>query len=66
MMEAKSIMSTQSFTAIIYKEEDMYFAECPEVGTVDQGETIEEAIANLKEATRLYLEEYNTPARVGF
>lgn len=50
-------MSTQSFTAIIYKEEDMYIAECPEVGTVDQGETIEEAIANLKEATKLYLEE---------
>ena len=35
----------------------MYIAECPEVGTVDQGATIEEAIANLKEATRLYLEE---------
>ncbi len=50
-------MSTQSFTAIIYKEEDMYIAECPEVGTVDQGETIEEAIANLKKATKLYLEE---------
>lgn len=54
-------MSTQSFTAIIYKEEDMYIAECPEVGTVDQGETIEEAIANLKEATRLYLEECPLP-----
>ena len=35
----------------------MYIAECPEVGTVDQGATLEEAIANLKEATRLYLEE---------
>lgn len=61
MMEAKKPMSTQSFTAIIYKEEDMYIAECPEVGTVDQGETIEEAIANLKEATRLYLEECPLP-----
>lgn len=50
-------MKTKTFTAIIHKEEDMYVAECPEVGTVDQGETIEEAIANLKEATRLYLEE---------
>ena len=44
------------FTAIIYKEDDMYIAECPEIGTVDQGETIEQAIAGLKEATRLYLE----------
>lgn len=51
-------MTTKIFTAIIHKEEDMYVAECPEVGTVDQGETIEEAISNLKEATRLYLEEF--------
>lgn len=35
----------------------MYIAECPEIGTVDQGETIEEAIENLKEATKLFLEE---------
>lgn len=51
-------MKNQSFTIIIYKEEDMYIAECPEVGTVDQGKTIEEAIAGLKEATKLYLEEF--------
>jgi predicted RNase H-like HicB family nuclease len=50
-------MKTKSLTAIIYREDDMYIAECPEVGTVDQGTTLEEAIANLKEATRLYLEE---------
>ena len=54
-------MDTKTFTAIVYKEEDMYVAECPEVGTVDQGETIEEAIANLEEATRLYLEECDRP-----
>lgn len=54
-------MKTQSFTAIVYKEEDLYIAECPEVGTVDQGETIEQAIANLQEATRLYLEEFSLP-----
>ncbi len=62
MIEAKTIMKTQSFTAIIYKEEDMYIAECPEVGTVDQGETIQAAIANLKEATKIYLEECPLPA----
>ncbi|NJK70084.1 MAG: type II toxin-antitoxin system HicB family antitoxin [Microcoleus sp. SU_5_3] len=54
-------MKTKSFTAIIYKEEDMYIAECPEVGTVDQGETIEQAIANLTEATKFYLEECPLP-----
>ena len=39
------------FTAVLYKEEDVYVAECPEVGTVSQGKTVEEAVANLKEAT---------------
>ena len=48
----------QTFTAVIHKEEDMYVAECPEVGTVSQGENIEEAINNLKEATGLYLYEF--------
>lgn len=54
-------MKTRSFTVILHKEDDMYVAECPEVGTVDQGETIEEAIAGLREATRLYLEEFPLP-----
>ena len=48
----------KTFTAIIQKEEDMYVAKCPEIGTVSQGITIEEAVANLKEATELYLEEF--------
>ena len=46
------------FTAIIKKEDEGYIAECPEVGTVSQGLTIEESIKNLKEATELYLEEF--------
>lgn len=46
------------FTAILEKEEDMYVAKCPEVGTASQGYTVEEALANLKEATELYLEEF--------
>ncbi|NKQ38808.1 MAG: type II toxin-antitoxin system HicB family antitoxin [Methanosarcinales archaeon] len=54
-------MTTRTFTAVLYKEEDLYVAECPEVGTVSQGYTIEEAIANLKEATELYLEEFSLP-----
>ena len=36
----------------------MYVAKCPEVGTVSQGKTIEEALKNLAEATELYLEEF--------
>ena len=44
--------------AILIKEEDRYIAKCPEVGTISQGHTVEEAIENLKEATELYLEEF--------
>lgn len=48
----------ETFTAIIHKEEDIYVANCPEVGTVSQGESVEDALANLKEATELYLAEF--------
>jgi predicted RNase H-like HicB family nuclease len=51
-------MAIKTFTAVVYKEDDLFVAECPEVGTVSQGYTTEEAIANLKEATELYLEEF--------
>lgn len=54
-------MAVRTFSAVLHKEEDLYVAECPEVGTVSQGTTIEEAIANLKEATELYLEEFPLP-----
>ena len=49
---------TRTFTAVIHKEDIWYVADCPEVGTVSQGKTVEEAIANLAEATELYLEEF--------
>ncbi len=51
----------KTFTAIVYWEEDVYVAECPDIGTASQGDTIEEALANLKEATELYLEEFPLP-----
>jgi predicted RNase H-like HicB family nuclease len=54
-------MVTRTLTAVLHKEDDLFVAECPEVGTVSQGYTIEEAIANLKEATELYLEEFPMP-----
>jgi predicted RNase H-like HicB family nuclease len=50
-------MTKQTFTTIVYREDDVYVAECPAVGTSSYGDTIEEALANLKEATELYLEE---------
>lgn len=58
-MTVKSVANKkQTLTAILHWEEDVYVAECPEVGTASQGETVESALANLKEATELYLEEF--------
>jgi predicted RNase H-like HicB family nuclease len=54
-------MTTKTLTAVLHKEDDMYVAECPEVGTVSQGYSLEEALENLKEATELYLEEFPIP-----
>ncbi|MFH1918196.1 MAG: type II toxin-antitoxin system HicB family antitoxin [Nanoarchaeota archaeon] len=53
-----------SFSAVIHREEDIYVAKCPEVGTVSQGKTIEESLKNLQEATELYLEEFPLKANV--
>ena len=39
-------------------DEGGYVALNPETGTTTQGETVEEAIANLREATALYLSEF--------
>jgi len=45
------------FSAVYRLEpEGGYSALCPELGVASQGETIEEAAANLKEAVKLYLE----------
>lgn len=51
-------MTTHTFTASIHKEGHLYVASCIEVGTVSQGESLEEALVNLKEATELYLDEF--------
>ncbi len=39
-------------------EEGGFVALNPETGTTTQGETVEEAVANLREATLLYLSEF--------
>ena len=46
-------------TAVLTQaEEGGFIALNPETGTTTQGDTISEAVANLKEATSLYLEEF--------
>ena len=51
-------MATRTFTAILHKEASLWVAECPEVGAFSQESDVEEALANLKEATELHLEEF--------
>lgn len=49
-----------NLTAVIYPdpESDWLVAHNPETGTTTQGKTFEAALANLKEATELYLSEF--------
>ncbi|WFN36984.1 type II toxin-antitoxin system HicB family antitoxin [Methanomicrobium antiquum] len=44
--------------SVVFEEDGCFVSKCPEVGTVSQGRTREEALKNLKEATELYLEEF--------
>jgi predicted RNase H-like HicB family nuclease len=46
----------KQFTAIIEREDDGFVALCPEVDVASQGDTIEEARQNLREAVELFLE----------
>ena len=45
-----------SFNVILTSEPPWYVAACPDNGVASQGRTIEEALANLKEALELYYE----------
>jgi predicted RNase H-like HicB family nuclease len=49
----------KTLTAVLTSDPDGgYIAFNPETGTTTQGENIDEALANLKEATELFLEEF--------
>lgn len=48
-----------TFTAVLTPDPDGGFvAHNPETGTTTQGDSVAEALSNLKEATELYLEEF--------
>jgi predicted RNase H-like HicB family nuclease len=47
---------SKRLTAVIHREEDMYVALCPELDVVSQGDTVELARDNLREAVELFLE----------
>ncbi len=47
---------TYKLSAIIEKEEAWFVALCPELDVASQGETLDAALNNLREAVQLYLE----------
>jgi predicted RNase H-like HicB family nuclease len=51
-------------TVIIEKDEHGFYAWCPELkGCQSQGNTLEETVANIKEAIELYLETLSAAER---
>jgi len=50
--------------AVVRKGEHLYVAECLEIAVVTQGKTLDETLANLREAVALHLEGEN-PADFG-
>lgn len=44
------------YTVVVWKEERGYVSKCPELGVASCGDSISEAMENLKEAVDLYLE----------
>jgi predicted RNase H-like HicB family nuclease len=49
-------MSTCLLTSLIEREGDGFVSRCPELDVASQGDTIEEAEANLREAVELFFE----------
>jgi predicted RNase H-like HicB family nuclease len=52
----RSVIMKVKLPALTWKEGDVYVADCPAVKIASQGDTEEEAVANLKEAIELYFE----------
>jgi predicted RNase H-like HicB family nuclease len=53
---------TLHLTAVVTREGEWYVARCLEVEATSQGETVEEALANLRGVVEVYLEEKPAPA----
>ena len=49
-------MKNYSLTAVVEREGDGFVSLCPELDVASQGDTVEKATINLKEAVELFLE----------
>ena len=58
---AGSKQKKMRLTAALIEDDGFYVAQCIEVDVASQGETVEKALANLKEALELYFEDGAEP-----
>jgi len=49
-------MQNYKLTAVVWKEDVGYVSKCSELSVASAGDSVEEALENLKEAIELYLE----------
>ena len=61
MTQAAHTVRIMKFTVAVTHEEPWYVARCLDVDVVSQGETVDEAVANLEEALGLYFEGEGLP-----
>lgn len=57
LQEAEKILSHLPSASQLYEEDEQYVAVCPELSVSSFGDTPAEALASLKEAVVLFLEE---------
>lgn len=48
---------TRTLTATVWREDDGYVSPCPELDIASQGDTVEEARSNLREAVEMFFED---------
>ena len=51
------VTNTLDLSAVVWRDDGIYVALCPELDVASQGKSVEEALRNLKEALELYLED---------
>ena len=54
------------YTSQLYEEDDQYIALCPELNVSSFGDTPDEALASLKEAVALFVEECHRLGTLSF
>ena len=61
MSDLSGSSPTLHLTAVVTQEGDWYVARCLEIDAVSQGESVEQALANLRDVVEVYVEEEGLP-----